>query len=68
MLKSTVIATCLLNSKMAGSTDHGERLVRGVFVEEFPNVNFDQWNSHVNDEWAANTIRKVGVASKINVR
>jgi hypothetical protein len=68
MRKSTVIAECLVNSKMIGSLDEAEHTVREIFRQEFPTQDFDNWNQNIDDAAAKNIIGTVGKASKINVR
>ena len=68
MRKSTIIARCLVNSKMITSPEQAELAVQRVFAEEFPGRDFSLWNTSVNEEWGAEMIRNVGVATTINVK
>jgi hypothetical protein len=68
MRKSTVIAKCLVNSRMINSLEEAEHAVQRVFGEEFPQRNFEQWNLVVQDEYGAQIIRNVGRATTINVK
>jgi hypothetical protein len=68
MRRSTVIAQCLVNSEMIKSLDDAERRVRLVFEDEFPNQDFDEWNRNMDDCAAADIIKAVGKASRINVK
>ena len=68
MRRSTVIANCLVNSRMVRRLDEAELSVRQVFDEEFPDKDFHQWNLHLDDATAANIIKAVGKASRINVK
>lgn len=68
MKKSTVIATCLVNSSMINRLEDAENAVRQVFLDEFPESNFAQWNREIDDQVAEQIIKNVGRASQINVR
>lgn len=68
MKKSTLIATCLVNSSFARNLEEGEHSVRRIFAEEFPARDFAKWNTDVDDKFAQNAIKTVGRASRINVR
>ena len=52
MKRSTIIATCLVNSNMAKSLDEGEAIVRSVFAEFSPYTDFAKWNENVRDSAA----------------
>ncbi len=67
MRKSTVIATCLVNSNMIGDFEDAEHIVRRIFTEEFLDLSFDDWERDIDDSIAQNIIRNVGTASRINV-
>jgi hypothetical protein len=67
MLKSTIISTCLLNSRMVTRIEDGEAIVRQVFSDERPSVNFATWNSDVTDSFANHVIGTVGRAKTIDV-
>ncbi len=68
MKKSTVIATCLVNSKMINGMDDAENRVYQVFIDEFPVANFDEWNQEIDETVARQIIKNVGQASRINVK
>ena len=68
MKKSTVIATCLVNSDMIRDVATAESVVLNVFQDEFPKHNFQKWNSNIPDKTAENIINSVGRASRINVK
>lgn len=68
MKKSTIIATCLVNSNMINRHEDAENAVYQIFLDEFKNDNFYKWNTEVNDHVAQNIIRNVGRASRINVK
>ena len=68
MRKSTVIAKCLVNSNMIGRLEDAEHSVQQIFLNEFPNSNFSEWNQDINDKAAENIIRNVGRPSRINVK
>ena len=59
MKRSTIIATCLLNSNMAKSLDDGEAIVRSVFAEVYPYTDFAKWNENVRDSAASIIIKSV---------
>ncbi|HEX6038555.1 hypothetical protein [Longimicrobium sp.] len=68
MRRSTIIATCLVNSNMVNQIEGAEHKVQQIFRDEFPEEDFAAWNREVGDETAATIIRKIGRASRINVR
>lgn len=68
MLKSTVIAQCLVNSRMITRMEDAEARVRGVFEDEFPEADYADWNRDINDKTAQHIIQSVGRASMINVK
>ena len=68
MKKSTLIATCLLNSSMVTSLELGEQIVRDVFEESFEGREFSDWDASVPDKTARSIIDGVGRAMRINVR
>jgi hypothetical protein len=68
MNKSTIIATCLVNSSMVRTLEDGESSIRRIFQDEFPSRDFAEWDANVDDTFAQNTIKTVGRASRINVR
>jgi len=68
MRKSTVIATCLVNSRMVEDIEGAENAVKSVFQDEFPKHKFQEWNSNIPDKTANNIINAVGKASRINVK
>ncbi len=68
MRKATVIATCLVNMRVAfRELAPAELAVRNIFLECFPKADFDDWNRDIDDDVAANIIRNVGRASRIDV-
>lgn len=67
MRKCTIIATCLVNSNIFNSLSEAEMGVKKIFVEEFPDWNFDKWNEHLHQDQANNIISAVGRASRINI-
>jgi hypothetical protein len=68
MNKSTIIATCLVNSSKLSRLDDAENAVRQVFLDKFPNSNFSQWNCEIGDKAVQQIIEYVGRTSRINVR
>lgn len=68
MKKSTLIATCLVNSSMFGCLEAAEAAVRSIFADEFPESDFAHWNRCIDDASARDMIRAIGRASRINVR
>ncbi|WP_166820024.1 hypothetical protein [Thalassoroseus pseudoceratinae] len=67
MKRSTIIATCLLNSSMVTRLEDGEWRVQQVFEDEFPNEDFRQWDREVSDATADQIVKTVGRAGRINV-
>lgn len=67
MQRSTIIATCLFNSRMVSGVEDGEQIVRNVFADEFPTELFQDWNRDVDQSVADRIINTVGRASQINV-
>lgn len=45
MLKSTLIAKCLLQCRMIRDVPTGEAAVQSIFEEYFPGHNFKKWNT-----------------------
>ncbi len=68
MKKSTIIARCLKNSNMVSRLDDAENRVLQVFIDEFPNENYSEWNIEVDDQYGERIISNVGRASRINVK
>ena len=67
MKRSTILATCLVNSKMITPLPAAEARVRQVFADCFPEQVFSYWNREVNEQVAQNIISNVGVSSTIHV-
>ena len=67
MSKATLIATCLFNSAMIASVPEGERAVRVVFAETFPDDDFDVWNERVDATTATTIIGTVRRSMRIHV-
>ena len=67
MKRSTIIATCLVNSNMAKSLDEGEAIVRSVFAEFSPYTDFAKWNENVHDSAASIIIKSVDTTATIQV-
>jgi hypothetical protein len=69
MKKSTIIATCLINS---GATIHNlaqvEASIEQSFREDFQGLNYKQWNSDVPEAEALAIIKNFGSAYRIDVR
>ena len=69
MKKSTIIATCLINS---GITSHGirdvEASIEQTFKEEFQGMNYLQWNTHLSESEAQKIIREFGNNYRIDIR
>lgn len=68
MKKSTVIATCLVNSSILNRLEDAEHLVKQVFLKRFPMQNFQKWNSEINERTAEGIIRNVGRAMRLDVK
>jgi hypothetical protein len=69
MKKSTVIATCLINS---GVTSHPlpsvEASIKQSFKEDFQDMNYEQWNTNLPDDVANDIIQQFGGKYRIDVR
>ena len=68
MRKSTIIASCLVNSSMISRLEDAESTVRQVFQEEFSGSRFSEWDQEIADQVAMQIIGNVGRASQINVK
>lgn len=68
MRRSTIIASCLVNSKMIDRLEIAEAAIRYHFSEEFPQASFERWNREVDDDAARRIISNVGHAMTINVK
>jgi hypothetical protein len=68
MKRSTVIATCLVNSNMIRRLEDAETQVQGVFIDEFPNADFNRWNRPIDEQTARTFIRNVGRASRMFIQ
>ncbi|MBD2786310.1 hypothetical protein ID858_15145 [Xenorhabdus sp. DI] len=49
MLKSTLIAKCLLQCYLIQDLATGEGAVESIFEEYFPRHSFSKWNTHLPD-------------------
>jgi len=67
MRKSTLIATCLLNSSMASDLATAAHQVQQIFAACYPSDSFAAWNTDIPDETAQRMIASVGRAQRINV-
>jgi hypothetical protein len=69
MKKSTIIATCLINS---GRTSHSiidvEKSVEQTFKEDFSGMNYQQWNTNLPEADAQRIIKEFGSAYRIDIR
>lgn len=68
MRKATLIATCLLNSKLIDNLDFGENAVRIIFDEMRPGLDFDKWNTQLSDSDAQSFIARGRGAKRINIK
>lgn len=67
MKKVSVIAQCLVNSRLFNDISEASIAVEHKFKNEFPGCDFYKWNTHIDNSVAENIINTVGVASEINV-
>ena len=67
MRKSSLIATCLINSGMRATQEEAEMRIADTFNRAFPNLTFELWNSNIDESRAEHIIASVGKASEINV-
>jgi len=69
MKKSTIIATCLINS---GHTSHSlanvEASLEQTFREDFSGMNYQQWNTNLAEVDAQRIIKEFGNAYRIDIR
>lgn len=69
MKKSTVIATCLINSRVTShSLASVEASVEQSFKEDFPDMSYKQWNADMPESAANDIIKQFGSAYRIDVR
>jgi hypothetical protein len=68
MRKSTIIATCLVNSRAFSSLPDAEAAVRVDFRHAFPEENCADWNGDVDPDTAASIIRQFDRSPPPNVR
>ena len=67
MKKSTIIAMCLVNSRISVRIEDAESLIKHEFDRYFPNDDFNKWNSDVDDDRAKHIIGCCGVAKEIDI-
>ena len=67
MNKSTIIATCLLNTGIVSRLEDGEHIVRTTFQDIRPDRSFAQWNTLIPDNIARTIITNVGRPKDIPV-
>jgi hypothetical protein len=67
MRKSTLIATCLLNSKFITDMAFGEQKVKEIFTHMRPKADFDKWNTFVSNSVAQSFIERGRNADTIRV-
>jgi hypothetical protein len=68
MKKSTVIATCLKNSGSHHALRDIEISIEQTFQEDFPGMNYKQWNTELSDQDAQGIIKDFGSSYSIDVR
>lgn len=69
MRRSTVIATCLVNSGFILTLETAEEEVRFRFEDEFPDESFDDWNRNLRDDATGESlVVAIGRAYTINAR
>lgn len=67
MKRSTVIATCLTNSRLFGTLEDAESQVRLTFSREHPGKDFDTWNREMTEDNAKAIVMQRSKASSIDV-
>lgn len=67
MRKSTIIATCLVNSGLVQHLEEAELVVLRTFRAELPTERFGDWDTEVEDSTARDMIKNVGRASQISI-
>jgi hypothetical protein len=68
MKKSTVIATCLINCGSRHGIKEIEQSIQSTFREDFPGLNFQQWNTDIPEPAAQGIIRDFGGSYTIDIR
>ena len=67
MKKSAIVATCLVNSNMIKELENAISAVQNIFSDEYPDQEFQIWDTDILESTAKNIISNVGRASRINV-
>lgn len=67
MLKSTLIATCLYQSRLISDIPTGELAVKNIFDEYFPRYSFDLWNNNLSIDVVNHYLKTAKGASTIRV-
>jgi hypothetical protein len=67
MTKCTVIAHCLIKSKLLNNPLSAEQIIKDRFNLHFPAFNFIEWNSDLDPVAANNFIKSFNVNSPLNI-
>jgi hypothetical protein len=68
MKKSTLIATCLINCGSTYQLQEIETSISQTFKEDFPEMNYKDWNTMIPLTDAKAIIQQFGKGYRINVR
>jgi hypothetical protein len=68
MLRSAVIAKCLLRIKAVPDLEEGEAEVRRIFNAEHPGLSFDEWNRELDEAVAQALLLTLSRAPQINIK
>ncbi|WP_367680754.1 DNA-binding protein [Candidatus Fukatsuia anoeciicola] len=66
--KVSIIAKCLVNTKIFTEMATAELLIKKIFNDSYSEHSFDEWNTKVSELSANRIIAQVATASKVRVR
>ncbi len=66
--KVSIIAKCLVNTKIFTEMSTAESSIKKVFNDSYSEHSFDEWNTEVSELSANRIIARVATASKVRVR
>ena len=68
MKRSELIATVLVNCGISFSNRDADLLILKTFEEEFPDRDFQKWNTTVDPKVAESLIDTIGIKNNLNVK
>ena len=68
MNKLTLIATCALETKAVLTLEDAFSKILSIFKSEFPNENFNSWNTELNDSFVEKQIQEKKNVSDIYIK